>query len=138
MRNAELINKVADAIEAHPDRYDQEVWTSDGRWKSLDVHTCGTAFCIAGWAVAVDHWETGAWGRVHSDETDQVARQLMGLTPREGHFLFGPEWLPNADMAELDEPHLRAKHVANALRDIADGASVYDVGHRPGDRVDEG
>lgn len=48
--DAELGRKILDHISAHPDQHHQWVWG-----KPDDV--CGTAACIAGWALIFSGWE---------------------------------------------------------------------------------
>lgn len=118
-RNAELIRQVADAIEAHPEQYDQCHYVPD----------CGTTACIAGWAavIALHHGVlVGAGG----DDAVMHAQpdRLLGLSYIESWGqdasagkarvlgLFNVAWRPHDGLS-----------VPDALRKIADGASIEDV-----------
>jgi len=58
--------------------------------------------------------------------TPAVARDLLGLTPEDADILFDESWEPEtADFWDSDE--VRARKVAEALRDIAAGDSVRSV-----------
>ena len=48
--NIDAMNKMADLLEViEPEAFDMGFW-----WASVDSNICGTAGCIAGWAVHVD------------------------------------------------------------------------------------
>lgn len=75
-KNFELMHKVLDQIEAHPETWDQENWA-----KKLN---CGTSYCFAGNALVIAYpnghfkWEKAwdaAWGR-DADEEGQVGYEF--------------------------------------------------------------
>ncbi len=101
--NVELLRKVLEFITEHPDEWEQAEW--------LSRSTCGTAGCVAGWAVVMDgqeiEWEpdvldnglTGyrASGTKQGLRIDDAAREALGLTPFEASEMF---------MAYNDLPYL--------------------------------
>lgn len=106
-RNTELFDKIADAIEAKPESYQQD----------LVFNECGTAFCVAGHALrltgeepqpyqgsAVLYLHIGWWTR---------AAKSLGLTEEESDLLFDEEWRPPAD-----------ETVPQALRRIGRGGEI--------------
>lgn len=92
--NLPLLRKVLDHIDAHPEEHDQVTWGFEYRWPSaqflieehLRAGKCGTAMCIAGWAVSLGAPQTfdGNWG-------EEDARAVLGLTPRESADLFAAD-----------------------------------------------
>lgn len=119
-RNAELFNKIADAIEAEPHRHNQAEWASARN----SIGSCGTTMCVAGWAVELSDKYDIDWNRrntfggvgmtkqgVHIEE---AAYNLLGITYDEGVRLFAPHWM-------VYEPKSK---VVQALRDIANGALI--------------
>lgn len=87
--NLELLKKVRQQIEDHPELHSQF---------SYGVRTpCGTTHCIAGWALSLSgvdlKWtEEGYLDWVERDGVSthpgEVARELLGLTREEGDTLF--------------------------------------------------
>ena len=60
--NTDLMLRVADAIEAHPRKFDMRSWYTSERFTptpstvpSLLEPDCGTAGCIGGWGMAIEH-----------------------------------------------------------------------------------
>lgn len=84
MPNMEMIDKILDHIEAHPETWNQKSWA-----QKVD---CGTAFCVAGHAVA--------------------------MTYPKAQFLFDQYW-KTADVVEL-EPDGEERHVSELAREILD------------------
>lgn len=108
-----LMEAVADMIEAHPERYDQQQWKVETE--------CGTAYCLAGWACQI------ALGRLPwRNGVAATARDLLGLTDGERYNLFVESWKPHAGLS-----------VPDALRKIAGGASIADVSREYDDEDDE-
>jgi len=112
-RNEELFRAVADQIEQHPESYNQ---------RSI-VGNCGTTACIAGWALAIAHFDS------RLDEvfdyhcaTLNEAVVVLGLTHKEAWGvdweggLFGLGWRPHDGLS-----------VPDALRKIGEGAAIEDV-----------
>lgn len=50
--NSDLMRQVADAIESEPEHFRMDTWCSES--------ACGTTYCVAGWAVAIDQPEVMA------------------------------------------------------------------------------
>jgi hypothetical protein len=90
--NLPLLRAVLAQIDATPERWDQSMW-------ALRTE-CGTAFCVAGWAVHISHPDAGlkfdhygeaftctlpGFGDVYIlDE----ARRLLAITGTEANYLF--------------------------------------------------
>lgn len=101
------MHDVADAIETHENRFDMTVF-------SEHRPECGTVMCIAGWS---DHLLGRSTERVRTS----VAAAVMGLSQSDAVDLF----CYSGVHASLRMPkHLRAKGMADAVRQIADGATV--------------
>lgn len=106
-RNAELLRKVADAIEANPDHYYQGSWCENDNTEEVDYtdvpfvadpkNHCGTQACVAGWAVQLTPPEN------RPDEIDiaDAAQTLLGLTDDEAEMLFSGGCDPNIGMPAL-------------------------------------
>ena len=115
-RNEELFRQVADAIEEHPESYDQTSYIAKTK--------CGTVACIAGWAttlvkfngnaLAAHEWhydrDTGV------DELHDCASAALGLMDDEASELFNETWHPHDGLS-----------VPDALRKIGEGAAIEDV-----------
>jgi hypothetical protein len=101
-KNFALLRKTMEHIEAHPQEWDQQTWITKA--------DCGTVACFAGWAVLLAHPEAeavygvpcscGACDRVAATANavrlggrkasiEDVARDALGLTCKEGMRLFG-------------------------------------------------
>ena len=114
--------------------------------------SCGTSHCIAGHAAVLSgykpqvlkipipktgireagmiieiNWEElispdGVAGKHPSD----VGRELLGLTIEEADLLFSEWWKPEGfDFG--NEDRINAKAVAEAMRELGDGCSIWDV-----------
>jgi len=95
----ERLFAVADLIEAHPDRWDQELWTGGGEEAGpLDEEgrggDCGggTA-CVAGWAVRLTPAGTLPETR---DEWHDAGREVLGLSDNLAEVLFDAEFAPES------------------------------------------
>ena len=104
-RNAERINRVAEAILKHENDwgFNMNTWLSvDSEYSSQQIYdsqllrgkrpkdNCGTTMCIAGWACAL-------YPEIHRPKQDEVgniigfttrASYILGLTARDGYILF--------------------------------------------------
>ena len=126
-RNTEVFFMIADVLDFHPQLYDQQTFgwitTSDNRATPdddgnitgandiflLNVESCRTSACVAGWAAILDGWHPtlswdGAevtlnyhqvarepWAPATSDEARQVtgvAQEILGITDAEADSLF--------------------------------------------------
>lgn len=97
--------RVADAIEQHPEQYDQSDWKTK--------QSCGTnSYCVAGWAQHL------CFPRQEFSEvtTPLCAAKLLALTEDEAVALFSATWEPHEGLS-----------VPDALREIAGGATIEDV-----------
>jgi len=127
----QLLEAIADHIEAHPEAYDQGSWcyttgsmaSSENKLDILDkmgLNDCNTRGCIAGWAVALN---------IHTKEVRDVldkgvglfdlgnmAQNLLGLDQLEAETLFHEAWEPAIDM-----------DVPEALRLLAKGVDISEV-----------
>ena len=119
---------VADAIEFNPDNFDMA--------EVLGVGPCGSVACIAGWSDAlrfnIDMTQTNEC-TLQSCERDQSGKLLhywerfalrTGLSVADSRRLCGDRGIGAAH--EMPD-HLRAKGIADALRQIADGANYSDA-----------
>lgn len=96
--NLPLLRAVLAQIDATPERWNQGYWATKT--------DCGTAYCIAGWAVHISNPQAQPyWGGTELDNADeacvvldeedgerfidQSARKLLGLTGTESWSLFG-------------------------------------------------
>ena len=119
---------VANAINTHPDNFDMT--------EVLGVGTCGSVACIAGWSDALS-WkidmtqdnddfigdvERGPDGKVLTYWQRFAVRS--GLSNVDSRLLCG---YCGIGAAEAMPAHLRAKGIADALRQIADGAHFQDA-----------
>ena len=127
-RNSELLHKVADLIDEHPERYNQHVWAGvpqgenlilefgSGRGRDM-IPDCGTVACIAGHAALLDGWgwDDGRWVKLDARwVTPEIpARRALGLTKSEALILFGSDWKPHPELS-----------VADALRALADNPDL--------------
>ena len=86
VKNAnEMVNAVCRSMLDYTGSYNQGMWCVRNP-NHTEVHTCNTAFCIAGFAVAIVHGPKKAW-RIEQEKDDSDYR-LQGIyyTARE---LFG-------------------------------------------------
>ena len=122
VRNTELFDRIADAIDYFPEAYYQGDW---GRTASASP-MCGTAFCIAGHGAHETGWKPDAGmysslrqqteGLSYHLTTSTLATYELGLTVYECDVLFNATWTPREDLT-----------VGEALRKIGRGALVTDV-----------
>ncbi len=111
-RNADLLRRIADHIETHPDTYDQREWVS------------GHCHCIGGWAIVLGSGQPYRDAITGRDRRN-AATQALGLTQTEADRLFSPSlmladdtWYPTLTWPQA---------VAAMLRQLADGADVFDL-----------
>lgn len=112
-RNEELFRQVADQIEREPHLYDQALYRNKT--------ACGTACCIAGWAIAISSYDDmhkfAEWERRASAvRIVKRAGGLLGLDDGERYELFAGSWEPHDGLS-----------VPDALRKIGEGAAIEDV-----------
>jgi hypothetical protein len=95
---------------------------------TLSAYDCGTAGCIAGWAVAMKNDLSINQYKLTSFERE--AGEYLGLTPEEGRALFyynsNSVWHHYRNAFGFDDAWdyddvVEAKHAAYALRMLADG-----------------
>lgn len=94
--NIQLAQKVLDQIETHPETFEMDSWSTfsyagreiynpaTGAYETTDY--CGTARCIAGWAI---HFAAEERGINTNRSLAYVARDLavaMGLTPVDADY----------------------------------------------------
>lgn len=115
----DMLERVADSIEAEPDRWNQ---ISFRTFQIENGEVCGTTHCIAGWALH----HGGVWNeidqaldKVQGMNADSLAADLLGLDYNEYEFVF------YNGFAHTRHPHSH-KEVAEWLRDIARGADVIE------------
>lgn len=90
--NVELLERVRDKVRAAPEAYDQTTYR-----RTEPAAPCGTAACIAGWAVTLSGEPlTETANRCVCDDplclrgtsVAEDARRLLGLLPEEASVLF--------------------------------------------------
>lgn len=88
--NVPLLTKVLDHITAHPEEHDQRSW-------AIRKDGCGTACCVAGWAVVMSGHEFAWWEWSDGDVADEtvdhelighVAQRELGLTYEQARLMF--------------------------------------------------
>jgi hypothetical protein len=84
--NAALAYRVLDHIDAHPEQHDQNVWVEEGR-------DCGTAACLAGWAVLLS-------GDEPIFDDDEPPQRETNEVLADGSIL--PVWSRAADLLRID------------------------------------
>lgn len=117
--NTELLRKIADQIERHPETYDQTKWV------------CGTSACIAGHAALLTGWKPATVEEMDAcpeaclsgqlfitkggtvAATHDVARAALGLEYEDADTLFGGDWAPPVGVS-----------VPEQLRRYADGEPI--------------
>lgn len=142
--NKERMYVLADLIETiSPEKFNISNWTldveplPDGSGHhyvnqeidaNLSAYDCGTAGCIAGWAVALKNdldLKSFPLGSVAIEACD-----YLGITMEEGQslFYFGQNSIWHKYYSELGfyedwgyEKQIESKHAAYALRELADG-----------------
>ena len=100
MMNIEKIEKLIHMLRSHPDGYEQTTWGS--RWLNDSDHSCGTAACLAGYAVLMEGYEL--WFGPDKYETEEcvnaqgelfyifdVAQKILGLDKKTARILFSPD-----------------------------------------------
>jgi hypothetical protein len=90
--NVPLLRKVLEHVTAHPEEWNQKWWAT-----KTTESSCGTACCVAGWAVSwAGHdfkWDSNGEASVYIRERDaraipHVAQELLGLNPEQAGILF--------------------------------------------------
>ncbi len=104
MTTSERLLAVADLIEAHPERWDQQTWadTSDDTPESPTGQVgrgpeCGTTACVAGWAVRLSPSEL-IDGELDWEGAGAVA---LGLSPDLAKAIFAGSYAPVSMPATL-------------------------------------
>jgi len=92
------LRAVADLIEAHPERWDQELWTGEKKAGPLDEvgrgGDCGTTACVAGWAVRLT--PTGTIPPETEAEWEEAGRDALGLSDDLAWVLFDADFAPES------------------------------------------
>lgn len=115
--NSRLLRKVADAIEEHPERYDQKTWLAR-QWHRLDhlgdvlavrrgKFECGATGCIAGHAVVLSRMDPTPYEGPEGLNWRQAGEHALGI-PR-----YLSTWLFDGSR--------RRRTMPQVLRAIADG-----------------
>lgn len=94
IRGKELAQKILDQITEHPETHDQDTWVNSSG-------ECGTTYCIAGWAVALNALESDSSPRLDVTRArlsrelsirfptwSLLAEELLGLGDAEAEELF--------------------------------------------------
>lgn len=122
MANIEKLEAVLNQIKAHPESHNQEVWA--------EKTECGTAYCMAGWAVALAGYEfdwhsDGTTSSVITERTatsthyeliEEVATVVLGLDFCDAVELFH-------SLNTVDDLELMVKNLSNG-EPIRDGVPM--------------
>jgi hypothetical protein len=115
--NVKLLQDIKAHIVAEPDAFRMDVWS------------CGTAHCIAGWAVRLNDLKIEDLSlavqdqRVNDRPVNQVAAELLDLTEWKANALFNVSEWPEEQREAYDDigdsdPNARAKRAALAAEVI--------------------
>lgn len=138
MADRELAQKVLTQITEHPELHNQRYWARRGVIRSVTGSFCGTAMCVAGWAVhlgdpaAVPLFAESSWGTRYAMEVmlgdgetafySAAGRSMLEISEEEAGYLFD-------ESCTTDE-------VVNGLRSLIDSGSI-DVPDEYGDSYGE-
>jgi hypothetical protein len=92
--NVELLNKVKEQILKEPAQFEMFNWyaTELVGFPTVKIPNCGTAACIAGWAISLSKNECPRRASNRKDYYEQ-AREVLDLTPFQADCLFlGHRW----------------------------------------------
>ena len=127
MLNVELLRKVQAQILKEPRQFLMELFFYSGpRYRDLGpeevIPNCGTAACIAGWAIAIDRQMTPkeAHEATRYEEGDDTRRgaEALRISRKQAETLFFTEYWPGEfrDRYEDDQrPEARAKVAADYI-----------------------
>lgn len=104
--NWKLLEKVFDWLAEHPERWDQRTFTDtievDSAMPTDPLKSCGTTFCIAGVAIALNkmfelNHHHSVYRYLVKDHLSafHLGKNLLGLTQRQASLIFTeypPEW----------------------------------------------
>jgi hypothetical protein len=102
-RNIKLLKQVRDAILKYPDQFEMRTWFSNLNEVEMPASRCGTAACIAGWAVTLDNKDfkgkpSLACDWIDDDDRDVgvlgLAQKVLGITKKQAINLFLDENWP--------------------------------------------
>lgn len=109
--NRELMRRVADHIERHPESHSQIFWMAKSNGHTCSyvdavpatrtVIRCGAVCCIAGWAVALTPKKDRPKNQF--GEIDYAAKKLLGLTDMGASVLFDSGWKPPEGVSVPDQ-----------------------------------
>ncbi len=136
-RNKELFHAIATAMREEPKHYNQGEWGLNAIG-GLTSHSCGTAHCIGGFAVALSGYKPTRkdWTRVTDslwpwfragESTPETAQALLGLSNQEAGDLFSASWRPKDAAASAVRGEALVSLVADAMDLLAEGASIQSV-----------
>lgn len=154
MRNEAALRKVGDLIADEPDRYDQSLFlieTQDQPCKTVGCvagHAATLHPDVGKQEEGAKYWfvkyhepnpnprtfgeEQHVWSMATLTDgrrtygVESLAREVLGLSPRESERLFAGDWVP-LNCTNPDDPYELATSVRDALYDLAEGASIEDV-----------
>lgn len=102
--NIPLLKRVKRAILKRPGQFEMgsffaDILSFNNGTKEIPASRCGTAACIAGWAVHLSEEaktlkDTCRAQSNRSDDIEERALDVLQLTPGEGHSLFYHRWWP--------------------------------------------
>lgn len=119
-RNTELLERVMQHIEDHPEQHQQAIWANE----------CGTAACFAGWAALFSGWTREENNFFRSSDgrslhLRSLASEVLGLSDGESEILFHA-----ANHVEL--LRMMVKDISNGDR-LTDGWEYHGSGPTPRD-----
>jgi hypothetical protein len=152
--NRKMLYEIADIIEMFPEHHDQDLWimndvgdaSSSILWNGETI-SCGTAQCVAGWAVILEnggldsitldgftsdeevHFSNGnSCSRYNDEFYMENGARILGLNDSDAYNLF-----MTTDVVDYDDFDM-----PRVLREIADGESVSKALNDAWGRDDEG
>jgi len=94
--NVKLLKRVRDRIKLRPQQFDMTDWFSPSTNADQTPSHCGTAACIAGWAMTLHQRTTPEKCQAPDSLTfEEYGRQILDLTFHEGQSLFYVGEWPN-------------------------------------------
>jgi hypothetical protein len=102
--NLRLLRRVASAIRKNPTQVNMGWWLQGNNPFSVPVKGCGTAGCIAGWAVALHHGNRAKkiFRGLNRESIPETARTVLGIDYATSDKLFVVENWPRHWKIKLD------------------------------------
>lgn len=119
-RNIELLTKVRDAIANEDAHFNMGSWFTDD-FVNHSKTACGTASCIAGWAIAIAKPKL-TYLKVKSGVTNiySIAKNALGLSEEDADWLFYGQFTHSILIEEITKDK-----AIKALNHLIDGKSIF-------------